>query len=160
MQIPLQAGQTPAETRACPKNLKQGAKREGKMQSSDICITELWGPLSCLQIKGPLDSSHQTPSSRTPPLISNFTHPPRKGHYADMFHDLFLGLAAMKGSRSTWKCGTSRVWGIQFWGCTLYCYEKWRWCMVQDTEFWALKNQPNRKPKQTTPPPAPPNKNT
>lgn len=98
-------------SRACPENLNQGAKEEGSMQSSDICITELWGPLSCLQIKGPLDSSHQTPSSRTPPLIPNFTHPPRKGHYADMLHDLFLGLAAMEGSGSTWKCGISREFG-------------------------------------------------
>lgn len=141
---------SPVETTACPKNLKQGAKREGRMQSSDICITELWGPLSCLHIKGPLDSSHQTPSSRTPPLISNFTHPPRKGHYADSgLHDLFLGLAAMEGSGSTWKCGISREFGECGSGDAHDAAVESGDDAGYKTEFWALKNQLNRKPKWT-----------
>lgn len=94
MQIPLQAAQTPILQRAgtCPKKLKQGAKREGRRvgcRTPDICTAELQGPLGCLQIKGPLDSSHQTPSSRTPPFISSFIHPPKRGHYVDTLHDLF-----------------------------------------------------------------------
>lgn len=136
----------PVETRACPKNLKQEAKREGRMQSSDICITELWGPLGCLQIKGPLDSSHQTPSGRTPPPISNFTHPPRKGHYADMLHNLFLGLAAMEGSGSTWKCGISREFGECNSGDVHGAAVKSVDGAEYKTEFWALKNQPDDQP--------------
>lgn len=142
----------PAETRACPKNLKQGAKRERRIPSSDICITELWGPLSCLQIKGPLDSSHQTPSSRTPPLISDFTYPPRKGHYADTFHDLFLGLAAMEGSGSTWKCGPSREFGVP----TVLL---WKMEMVQGTRHRVLGiEKPTKQKTQTNNPPSCPPK--
>lgn len=116
MQMPLQAGWTPMLRRsgACPKKLKQWAKRGGRRvgcRAPDICIAELQGPLDCLQIKGPLDSSHQTPSSRTPPFISSFSYPPKRSHYVDTLHDLFAGVAAMEGSGSTWRPGTSREIG-------------------------------------------------
>lgn len=97
-----------------PQKMKQGAKRDGRRvgrRAPDICIAELQGPLGCLQIKGPFDSSHQTPSSRTPPFISSFAHPPKRGHYVDTLHDLFPGVAAMEGSGSTWRPGTGREIG-------------------------------------------------
>lgn len=90
---------------------KQGAKKEGRRvgcQAPDICIAELQRPLGCLQIKGPLDSSHQMPSSRTPRFISFFGHLPKRGHYIDPLHDLFPRVAAMEGSGSTWRPGTGR----------------------------------------------------
>lgn len=112
---------SPADSRTMPQKMKQGAKREGRRvgcKAPAICTAELQGPLSCLQIKGSLDSSHQTPSSRTPPFISSFAHPPKRGHYADLLHNLFPGVAAMEGSGSTWRPGTSGETGRSSSGAT------------------------------------------
>lgn len=137
------------ETRSITQKT-EATEREGRRvgcRVPDICMAELQGPLGCLQIKGPLDSSHQTPSSRTPPFISPFIHPPKTDHYVDMLHDLSPGAAAMEGSSSTWRPGTGREIGDSVLGTHMVLL--WKVEIVQDTKSSVhLNKQTNKKGKK------------